>query len=336
MAEKRERYRWYDTTYWEEVGARSEQVADEEGDAVARAGVHFELYSLHLLFTLTPFRLAAIGRAPSDADGWLSMRPGVETRGVVIEASAPLAAVGYGAELERNRQIVNRALRLIDARASGASEQAREAAKALRERLLTPDPESASACSLTEDGNRPPWGERSKELGHEPKRGHRDFHLQHPLDNDFRNARLGLEDAALLELIDAWIENIERNYRELVRGIPAALLDHAELAFEASAEGAGDELMSGLPSPATMAVHRRQKGEVAEAEAVATQMLMLEQGVAPQPDGIAALPGERWWIQGHRLNDGTIMPCWGTYRVAGAATAAMTWTAPKGHSPDRP
>jgi hypothetical protein len=325
MATSGERYRWYETTFWEEVAARSEQVAEEEDDAVARAVVYFQLYSLQLLFVLTPFRPMPSDRAPSDADGWLSERPGVETCGMVIEASAPLAGFGYGAELERNRQMVDRTLRLIDERASGASERARQAARELRDRLVVRDPESAPACSVKKDGDRPPWGERSTQLGHEPNRGHRDFHLQHPLDNDFRDARLGVEDAALLKLIDAWIEDIQRNYRELVRGIPAAWRDHAELAFEATVEGGGDEFGIGLPSPARTRAYRREKGEVGDAEVVATNLLMLEQGVAPEPDGIVALPGERWWIQGHRLSDGTIMPCWGTHRVA-SAEANSAWT----------
>jgi hypothetical protein len=60
------------------------------------------------------------------------------------------------------------------------------------------------------------------------------------------------------------------------------------------------------------------KGELGNRELVATQMLLVEGGVSPQPDGIAALPHEPWIIRGHRLSDGTIMPCRGTYRLASA------------------
>jgi hypothetical protein len=324
-SENRERWPWFDPPYWEEARERFEQLVEDEDDAVARAGVYFELYSLQLFFTLTPFRLKAIGRPPSGADGWLSMRHGVEVCEEIIEASAPLATVGFGTELERNRQIVNRALQLIDGWERDASEEARETAKSERERLMTRDPERARACS-TKKGPRQPWGDRSKELGHETHRGPRDSHLQHPRDNDFRAARQGIEDVELLELVDAWIKDLERNYAELVRGIPSAWLDHAELAFEAIADVAdhgGATSPNGIPSPARMRVQRRKKGQLGDEEAVVTWLLVLEQGISPQPDGITVAPRERWWIQG-RLSDGTLMPCWGTYRVANGGGAAMT------------
>jgi hypothetical protein len=54
------------------------------------------------------------------------------------------------------------------------------------------------------------------------------------------------------------------------------------------------------------------KGEVAAVEPVATSMLLVGGLASPQPDGITLMPGERWRIRGHRLEDGTIMPCWGT------------------------
>jgi hypothetical protein len=314
MGQSNERWPWYDTPYWEEARARFEQIAEQEGDAVARADIWFELYSLQLLFALNPFRLIAKGRPPGGADGWLATWSMIEALDHVIEASAPLAAVGFGPEIERNRQIVRRTLQVSEEWIEGVSEQEREAARSQRRRLMVPGPPPPS-CS-TKRGQRRPWGDRSKELGHKSKCGQRDFFLQHPRDNDFRRARPGIEDAALLQLVDAWIEDWQRNYRELVSQIPPACVDHGELVFEAVAEGVDYELVTGVRSPATMRLQRTEKGKVANSEEVATDLLVLEDGPSPQPDGIAMEPGERWCIQGHRLSDGTIMPCWGTHRIA--------------------
>lgn len=109
-------------------------------------------------------------------------------------------------------------------------------------------------------------------------------------------------------------------------GIPAAWPDHAELDFEAIAEALDEQddrspeadWSTGLPSPGRMRVALRNRGEAADREAVATEMLLVATGVSPQPDGIALLPGEHWHVRGHRLSDGTIMPCRGTYRISAA------------------
>ena len=115
----------------------------------------------------------------------------------------------------------------------------------------------------------------------------------------------------LCTTLQEWIDDIERNYEELVAAIPADCEDHAELDFVAEAPTGDDAPVTGLPSPAEMRV-------VADStvERVATQELIVGAGlVSPQPDGIALLPGERWRIRGHRLSDGTVMPCWGTHRL---------------------
>jgi hypothetical protein len=306
---------WYEGPYWEEIAARFERIAEEEGEAVARASVWFDLYGLQLLFALTPFALMAKGRPPGGADGWLATRGAIETSKRVIEASVPLTAFGFGTELERNRQIVSRVLQVSEEWAEGASEKARDATGREKKRLMTQGPEPRRTCK-TKRGSRPPWGERSEQLGHKTRRGQGDFFLQHPRDNDFRRARAGIKDLALLELVDAWIDDWQRNYEELVGEIPADCRDHAELAFEAVAGSAEDELLIGLNSPAAISLRQREKGDAAESEAIATNVLLLELGRSPQPDGIALEPQERWWIYGHRLEDGTIMPCWGTHRLA--------------------
>jgi hypothetical protein len=314
MGETTERFPWFEAPFWEEVCARAEQVAREEGDAVARAHVYFMLLTHQLLPALVP----TVMRARSGPDDWLSLQPGLETSAVAIEASAPLGSIGYGPEVERNREMVDRTLSLVRERSAGASPQAREAAETWRARLLARGP--ASACRRRE-GPRPIWEDRSKELGHEPISGERDVHLQRPHDRFFRSARAGVEDAALVALLDAWIADLEDNYDELVRLVPADCLDHAELAFEAveadaerpSGPGVGD-----LPSPARVRVRDREKGDTGDVESLATSLLLLEKHASPQPDGVTLLPGERWRIRGHRLRDGTIMPCRGTYRTARA------------------
>ena len=297
-----ELFPWYEEPFWESVRERLERLREDEGEAVAWASLASILHSRQLLFALTPFWLVSVGRPPRGPDEWLPHRLPVESSVVAIEASAPL---GCDELLERNRRIVARVLELIDARADGASEAARGMADARRARMLQ---RPARARTAVPDGDRPPWGDRSKALGHEPHRGLLDFHLQHPHDHDFRRALPGIDDPALLGLVREWIADVDRNYADLVASIRPDCADHADAQFDADAPTAV-VAHTGIPSPARM---RTPHGE----EPVATSMLIVQEGAAPQPDGIRVMPGERWRIRGHRLEDGSVMPCWGTYRLS--------------------
>jgi hypothetical protein len=297
-----ERFPWYEPPFWEQACEQFEHVERDEGAAVARASVCALLFSRQLLFAIAPFRVP-----PGAPEHWLWMRPGVDAATVALAASAPLARLGYADLLERNGRILARVLELIDERSEGAPAAAREAVAAIGGRLLERQPVPA----VKPGAQAQPWGDRSKELGHETRRSLLDSYLQHPRDQDLSAARPQIDDPTLLELIDAWIADIERNYGELVAAIPADCEDHAELDFVAEAPAGDEAPVAGLPSPAEMRV-------VADSavEMVATEAVIVEGGLlSPQPDGIALLPGERWRIRGHRLSDGTVMPCWGTHRV---------------------
>lgn len=322
MAATAPRFPWYEEPYWRELCARAEALARDEGDDVARASVYFELFSHVLLFAVTPFLRVAMGR-DVDPDSWLSARPGLEASAAAAEASAPLANLGYRAVLQRNRQIVAQTLELIDERSAGASLATRTSVEAVRARLTYRDCPPACPRKLTGQAIR---GERSRELGHEPTRGQRDRHLQHPLDEWFRVTRPRIGDNALLALFDAWIDDLEVNYRELASSIPGDCVDHAELDFEAEAPAGEVRALeiTGLSSPIQMYVVERTKGESAAVEAIATHKVVVDQQLFPQPDGIAVLPGQRWRIRGHRLNDGTVMPCWGTHRLRASCTRATS------------
>jgi hypothetical protein len=332
-----ERYPWYYEPYWEDLRRRFEQQADEEGEAVARASVYHSQLAAQpsLRFPLTPFTLPS-GRGPSGPDAWLARRPPVEWMAAIIEASTPLAAVGFGPLIERNRQIVDRVLAVIDERAAGASEYAQKAAESLRAPLgfKVPRPESQRPSSERRSTaaarpwgvrSREHWGVRSRELTHDKEEGQLDHFLRHPWDTWFLERGVG--DPVLLELVDAWIEDLERNYAQLVKLIPSAWVEHVELDFEAVCEdlreedghGSSSDWPGGLPSPARVRLESVTKGELGNRELVATQKLLGKACVISlQPDGIAALPHARWIIRGHRLSDGTIMPCRGTYRLASA------------------
>jgi hypothetical protein len=318
------RYRWHYAPYWEEQGKRYEQLAASDGEEVARASVYSSLESVQLLFTLTPFRLVASGKGPNGPDGWLAERPAVETNARVVEASAPLAAVGFASEIERSRRIVERVLLLIDRWSAGASARAREAAAARRSTLGVM---RRPARPVPVGTARRPWGDRSNELGHRSETAERDHFLRHPGDTRFRAAREGIADAELRSLVDAWIVDLQRNYEQLVEHIPAAWARHVEFDFEAVVHGLGEQddrgtnadWLIGLPSPTRIHVKESHKGDTAATEPVATHILVPDESISPQPDGIAALAGERWRIRGHRLTDGTIMPCHGTYRIESAA-----------------
>src|SRR6266550_2643420 len=95
VREAGERFPWYETPFWDDVCAQARQTAEEEGDEVARAGVYFELHVHQMPGLLAPFLVTALRRAPATPDDWLSLRPGVETSALAIEASAPLASLGY-------------------------------------------------------------------------------------------------------------------------------------------------------------------------------------------------------------------------------------------------
>jgi len=134
-------------------------------------------------------------------------------------------------------------------------------------------------------------------------------------------------DPELAELIEAWIDDLESNYQQLIDGMPTGWRRHGQLDFEAVIEDLADEddpdpnfdWSTVLPSPARVRVDNPIKGNVGDREAVVTNILVVEGEFAHQSDGIVAVARERWHVRGHRLIDGTIMPCRGTYRVASAA-----------------
>lgn len=305
LAEPGERFPWFDAPFWEEVGERARRAAEEEGEAVARASVYFAMFTHQLVTALTPFRFAD-PRAP---DQWLSLRPGVEAAAIAVEASAPLVALGYGDQVERNRMLVDHAARFVEDRAAGASKEAHNAAARWKELLVRRGPEQVWPTPPRRDAPRPSWGDRSKQLGHATHRRRLDFHLQRPAVDRFR----GIQDAATPELVGAWVEDLERNYAELVASIPPDCLEHAELDFEAHAPHEEQ------PSPVEVRVEDRRNGDLADTEPLATSSLVIDGHLSPQPDGIAPQPGDRWRIRGHRLRDGTIMPCWGTHRTVDSA-----------------
>lgn len=312
------RFPWAYAPFWEEVRERYERLCDEQDEALARASVYSRLHSLQLVFTLSSFDSIAGGRHPDGPDGWLAKRPAVEYNARTIEAAAPLRAAGFERELERNRQIADRVLVLIDTWSAGASLQSREAVARRRGNLgVMPLPRKPSARAAAA-----PWGQRSEEVGHTVWGDERDSFLRHPQADNIHRPRRGIDDRVLLNLLDAWLEDLERNYAELEEGMPPAWREHGELDFEASTDArdqADQELRwrVGFYSPARMRVERRHRGVPDDEEAVATQMLRVQNRVSPQPDGIAVVaPGERWHIRGHRLEDGTIMPCTGSYRIS--------------------
>jgi len=126
------RYPWLYAPFWVQLRERYERLCDEEDEAVARATVYGVMHSHHLVFALGSFQMIAGGRGPSGPDDWLRQRPAAEYNAATIEASAPLAACGFEAQIERNRMIVDRVLALIDTWSGAASQPARQAAEARR------------------------------------------------------------------------------------------------------------------------------------------------------------------------------------------------------------
>jgi len=319
-----QRYPWFDAPYWAQHAEGYEQVAGEHDEALARAGVYFWMWMRQLPFALQPFRLIAGGRGPSGPDEWLAERPGAEYDAAVIEAATPLRAAGFEREVERNRQIADRVLVVIDQHSAGASAQAREAAQTRRTRQGVMGAQRPPASGSPAR----PWGERSKPLGHAALLDDRHQHLRSPIANAVYAPRRGVKDPVLFGLLDEWLEDLARNYAELVDGMPPDWREHGELDFEASADARGqddDELKSSTAfrSPARMHLEHLHRGDVRHQEAVCTPMFVVGRHVSPQPDGIAVVaPGERWHIRGHRLADGTIMPCTGSYRLSSPDSAA--------------
>jgi hypothetical protein len=252
-----------------------------------------------------------------------------------IVASTPLVGAGFGRQIERNRLIVGRVLALID-ESAGSSKQVRQQSKEPGGRADSQSPlpkrSTLKAHRTLPEGGPDGWG-RSRELDHEPLHSSRDHALRHPTAVDRLHAAAeGLGDPALAKLVEAWIDDLERNYRQLLDGIPAGWRRHGELDFEAVIEDLDEEddpdpgfdWSTALPSPARVRVDKPIKGDVGDQEAIATQMLVVEGNFAVQSDGITAVANERWHIRGHRLLDGTIMPCSGTYRLASADTPTTT------------
>ena len=207
---------------------------------------------------------------------------------------SPLVAAGYGSEVDRARAVLER-FRVLAGDSELTPQQARsiEWMRSLDPRR--PDPKKAA-----------PWGFRSEPLGHRPCDGLNQF-LQRPLDRWHRMARAASTDSQLNELLDDWLRAIDQNYATLVAQADTA---HGELSVDAEAlDGQG---WDGLHSPARF---------IADGEEimVATDTVPAGEGlISPQPEGIHAVPGERWHIQGHVLDDGTLLPCWGTYRISRA------------------
>jgi hypothetical protein len=312
MSQSGERYPWYEPAFYEQLAQDAERIQNEEGSEVARAFVYFALELHQLSFALTPLWAAPVRGSARDPDWWTSLRPGVEACAAAIEASSAALALGYAEHVDRNRRIVARVVELIAERGAGASDQVRKQVAGQCDRLLR----RAPSCPVRKPRrNSPPWGERSKELGHRPMSGQRDLFLQHPRDEPLRRARAASHDDVLAGLLDAWVDDLAENYQQLVSGVGQDAVQHADVVFDAVATGDGDMVL-GLSSPASMRVENSLKGETPRRVPVATDQLVLPSGLSPQPDGIHASTGERWRICGHRLSDGSVMPCTGSYRIA--------------------
>lgn len=313
------RFAWSYPPYWEELCERYRRLCDEGREAVARAGVYSELHSLQLVFTLSPFQMLAGGRGPTGPDDWLAERPHVEYNAATVDASAPLARVGFAEQLERNRQITERVLTLIDMKSADASQQARDAAQRRRGSVGVQWTPAGGAPSRAIDTAAGRW---SDELGHAVVRDDHDHFLRHPRDNAFRGPRRGIDDGVLLGLLDAWLEDLDRNYRELIDTMPSEWREHGELDFVAAAAtpDQDDDLPNsglGHRSPARVRVTRSHRGELRDEEQVATPWVVVGTHLSPQSEGIAIVAADECWhIRGHRLHDGTTMPCLGSHRTS--------------------
>lgn len=217
-----ELFPWYEPPFWEDLRSRLDALADEEGEAVARAALLLALHTHQVLFVVAPYF-----RPPESPDAWLLHRTGVERCAAAIEASSVL---GCEELLARNRAMVERALELIDARSEGASAETRQALADHRAGMLRKPARIPRTAPQTDQ---PRWGERSGRLGHGTHRDPRDFHLQFPLDRFLRVAWPNIEDAQLLALVRGWIDDAGRNYADLVAGIPNDCSEHADLEFDA-------------------------------------------------------------------------------------------------------
>jgi hypothetical protein len=314
VTEPGERYAWYTAKFYEDLAEEAERLATEESDEVARASVYFALETNQLGHVLTPLRASAL-QAHRGPNWWADVSVVVDAAAEAVEASLLAPDFGFREQIERNRMIVERMQEIAARRSRGASSEMLARLEVFR-KTLTRRPADAPQCRVPPpEGERPVWADRSKPLGHEPARSLRHFFLQGPRDRSFRQARAATDDESLRQLLDEWVDDLDASYRDLVEGTPAECFEHADLAFEATAlEGDGHHLL-GIMSPARMQVGQRLKGDLAGVEEVATRQLPVKGGISPQPDGIDAMAGERWRILGHRLGDGTVMPCRGSHRL---------------------
>lgn len=296
---------WYDESHWEGIRKGAERISAEQGEPVARVGV-YQMLNTQISLGFMPLRFRGY-------------RWDAESDIAAIEASAPLIDAGYGPQIERNRRILERIAALMRERPAPAPVR-REESTEDRDRRLAAEARLRSSVAAGPTT-------RAQELDHEAWEPGRDGHLRHPPADWFRWRRQEVDDAELRELLDAWIEEYERAYAELVAGIPAAWREHGEFAFEALIDSGAEashpepsaEWGSELASPAHVRVEKRIKGELAEGEEVATHIHVVDGRLRSSLEGITAVVGERWQIRGHRLRDATIMPCRGSYRLARAA-----------------
>jgi hypothetical protein len=301
---------------YKSVLRRAEQLRASEGREVELATVLFEIQAMQLIHIVVPLGVPErLGLSDvEDRRRWRAMRVNVDICRQAIDIARATFGPGYATRLDRNAAIADCVDALINER-GGPREPADPTLAERKARLdaATPRRPHRRAGVI--------WGDRSKDvcpLG--PRVAQRDFFLQSPQDHWCRTTRDAFIDAELSSLLDAWVREWMDNYEQLVEGSQDALgLDHAEIAVEGVIGGEPTAGSGSMPSPAKLKVERHVKGDTEVTLAIATDLLALDAGSSPQPDGIQARSGERWRIYGHRLGDGTVMPCTGTHRLSPAA-----------------
>ena len=307
-ASEGERPSWHHEPYWQDSLSQCSRLGAEEDEAVSRACLYASL-QVQIEFGFMPLY------------GRTARRPRAEYAMAAIDASAPLTEAGLGPQIERNRRILERIEAMTSEWPAPEPAQPGENTQQRAVRLAAERARLRSFLLARENAMA-----RSEELDHKAWQPGRDAFLRHPMDNWFRLRRQQIEDAQLRELLDAWIDDFERNYAELVAGIPAAWRKHAELDFVATIEDVDEpdqhepsaQWGSALPSPARVSVDKLVNGDLLDREEVATDMVMIEGRLRQDSEGITALAGERWHVRGHRLSNGTILPCRGSYRLTHA------------------
>src|SRR5207244_42398 len=121
---------------------------------------------------LVPLWALFRGGRQDDPDSWPQLRLMAETSGKAVDAALSAEPFGCERQLQRNRRIVECVLALADERGAAASDEARAQADRWRGRLTfrpaeSPRPKHPAGGPL-------PWGDRSRELGHEVKSRQRD------------------------------------------------------------------------------------------------------------------------------------------------------------------